>query len=837
MNSVAMPSRAELELALIEDIASFTLDPEGFADYAYPWGEPGTELADVKGPRTWQRETLSVIRDHLQNPETRFEPLRIAVASGHGIGKAIGYHSHLDTPSGRRRWGDLAPGDEVFGADGLPTRIVQTHHYKAVPMMRVTFDDGSSCDVSTGHLWNVRDRQERRKGLEGWRTLETIQLAELGVKRKNGTAMARQWEIPIQGMAEFLPRDIPLHPYLVGVWIGDGSKGVPTYTKPYPEVTARVREFGYEVTESDNGKTKRVIGVAKHFKTGVFACGSHDRYIPNDYKYNTAERRLELFRGLCDSDGEVYASGSIGYSTTSERLANDVVWLARSLGCKAMIHPTIKRPNCHNPDGTKTPGRPCWRITINAPFNPFSIPHKRDRHKPSEARYLTRWIDSIEPIEPADGMCISVANDDGLYLANDFIVTHNSACISMIIDWAMSTCEDCKIVVTATTDTQLRTKTWPEVGKWRRMSMTRDWFETTATAVSSKDPEHSRDWRANAVPWSEHNTEAFAGLHNKGKRIILIFDEASGIADKVWEVAEGALTDEGTEIIWIAFGNPTLNTGRFAECFTRFRHRWVTRQIDSRTVEGTNRKEQQKWAEDWGEDSDFFRVRVRGEFPRASDLQLIPSDWVEAARKREAVSTLHDGLVMSIDIARGGADNNVIRFRRGMDARSIKPLKIPGSETRDTTKFVTKVCTLIDQHNPDAVFVDSTGVGGPVADNIRRLRPGTLVIDVNFGSASPDPKFVNMRTYIWWQMREALRAGLAIEDEPDLPRELCSPEYTTNAKEQVALEKKDDIKKRLGFSPDDADSLAISFAMPVMRRPPQKGENSQGVVSEFDPYA
>jgi len=412
-----------------------------------------------------------------------------------------------------------------------------------------------------------------------------------------------------------------------------------------------------------------------------------------------------------------------------------------------------------------------------------------------------------------------------------------SADISMIIDWAMSTCEDCKIVVTATTENQLRTKTWPEVGKWRRLSITADWFNTTATAVASNDSEHTRSWRADAIPWSEHNTEAFAGLHNKGKRILLIFDEASGIADKVWEVAEGALTDENTEIIWIAFGNPTLNTGRFAECFTRYRHRWICRQIDSRTVEGTNKQEIAKWAEDFGEDSDFFRIRVRGEFPRASELQLIPQDWVAEARKRPVYSTMHDGLVMSIDIARGGADNNVIRFRRGMDARSIKKLKIPGSETRDTTKFAMKVCTLIDEHNPDAVFVDSTGVGGPVADQIRKLRPNANVIDINFGSAAPDRKFKNMRTYMWWQMREALRAGLAIEDDPELERELTAPNYNTDAQEVVALEKKVDIKKRIGVSPDDADALCLSFAMPIMRREYKVGTNSDGVQTEFDPYA
>lgn len=411
-----------------------------------------------------------------------------------------------------------------------------------------------------------------------------------------------------------------------------------------------------------------------------------------------------------------------------------------------------------------------------------------------------------------------------------------SALISMIIDWGMSTCQDCKVVVTATTDTQLRTKTWPEVGKWRRLSLVSEWFTTNATSVISNDQAHNKSWRADAVPWSEHNTEAFAGLHNKGKRIILIFDEASGISSKVWEVAEGALTDEDTEIIWIAFGNPTQNTGRFAECFTRYKHRWITRQIDSRTVDGTNKKEIQKWLEDFGEDSDFFRIRVRGEFPRASELQLIPQDWVAAARKRPVYSTMRDGLVMSIDIARGGADNNVIRFRRGMDARSIPKVKIPGSETRDTTKFALKVCTLIDEHKPDCVFVDSTGVGGPVADQIRKLRPNAVVIDINFGSRSPDPKFGNMRTYMWWMMREALRAGLAIENDPELERELTAPQYSSDAKEIVWLEKKADIKKRLGMSPDDADALCISYAMPVMRREHFEGANADGVVTEFNPY-
>ena len=125
-----------------------------------------------------------------------------------------------------------------------------------------------------------------------------------------------------------------------------------------------------------------------------------------------------------------------------------------------------------------------------------------------------------------------------------------STVAAWVILWGLSTMPNTRVVVTANTDSQLRTKTWPEVTKWLRLMINRDWFKATATAVFSAQAERERLWRADAIPWSEENTEAFAGLHNKGRRVILIFDEASAIADKIWEVSEGALTDEGTEIIW-----------------------------------------------------------------------------------------------------------------------------------------------------------------------------------------------------------------------------------------------------------------------------------------------
>jgi hypothetical protein len=412
-----------------------------------------------------------------------------------------------------------------------------------------------------------------------------------------------------------------------------------------------------------------------------------------------------------------------------------------------------------------------------------------------------------------------------------------SAFSAWVTLYIMSTRPHSKGVVTSNTSDQLRTKTWGELGKWKKRCITGHWFEYNNGKgnMNMFHKEHKETWRVDGQTCREENSESFAGLHAANSSPWYLFDEASAVPDKIWEVAEGGLTDG--EPFWFAFGNPTRNSGRFHDCFTRYAHRWNNKTVDSRKAKMTNKALISEWEKDYGQDSDFFRVRVRGMFPRASSLQLIPNDWVAEAMRREAVYTLSDALVCGIDIARGGDDNNVIRFRRGLDARTIPPIKIPGSETRNTTLFIAKVCTVVQEHKPDAVFVDSTGVGGPVADQLRRLMPGVVIIDINFASAAPDAHHCNMRTHIWWNMREALRAGLAIEDDSALERELTAPEYGHNARDQLALEKKSEIKKRLGISPDDGDALALTFAFPVMKQQHTSGASAGGLIHEYDPMA
>lgn len=407
-----------------------------------------------------------------------------------------------------------------------------------------------------------------------------------------------------------------------------------------------------------------------------------------------------------------------------------------------------------------------------------------------------------------------------------------SACIGMIINWAMSTCEDCKVIVTANTDTQLRTKTSPEIGKWSRLSITADWFNAQSSSVASTDPQHGKTWRTDMVPWSEHNTEAFAGLHNQGKRIVLIFDEASAIADKVWEVAEGALTDENTEIIWLAFGNPTRNTGRFRECFRRYKHRWICRQIDSRSVDGTNKAQIQKWADDYGVESDFFKVRVRGLFPSMSSRQFISETDVSANYGRELRRDQYEFApkILTVDPAWEGDDEFVIGMRQGLTFRILKTM--PKNDNDLIAASI--IAALEDEHRADAVFVDAGFGTGIVSAGQGMGREWALVW---FASASSDSGCLNKRAEMWKKTRDWLKEGGCLPDDPTLRDELQAPEIVPRMDGKIQIESKKDMKARGIPSPNRADALCLSFAFPVAKKREIDAYRKTKTRLEHDPYA
>ena len=281
-----------------------------------------------------------------------------------------------------------------------------------------------------------------------------------------------------------------------------------------------------------------------------------------------------------------------------------------------------------------------------------------------------------------------------------------------IILWAMSTRPHLNGVVTANTTSQLTTKTWRELAVWHKLMINNHWFDWSATSFKHK--EHPETWFCNAIPNSEHNSEAFAGLH--AQHVLLIFDEASGIPDKIWEVAEGSQTTP--RAMWFVFGNPTKNTGRFVSCFKEDKARWHTSHIDSRSCVMTNKKELKEWVKIYGEDSDFVRVRIRGVFPRAGSTQFISTDPVDQAMNRELEYEvwLHAPIVIACDVARFGDDKTVICVRQGKKIHELLSFR-----ELNTMEVASEVAMKIKQWRPAATFVDGVGVGAGVVDSLRML--------------------------------------------------------------------------------------------------------------------
>jgi hypothetical protein len=415
-----------------------------------------------------------------------------------------------------------------------------------------------------------------------------------------------------------------------------------------------------------------------------------------------------------------------------------------------------------------------------------------------------------------------------------------TALLSWLILWGLMTFEDCLGVVTAGTEPQIRTRLWGELSKWFIQSPEglRAQFEMTATAIFNRQSE--RTHRIDGRPWSERNQEAFSGLHNFGKRVLVIFDECSMIPDPIWRACDGMLNDAETQIIWCVFGNPLRLDGRFPMCFPggKFAGMWTHLNVDSRDVSITNKESINEKLEYYGLNSNYARSHVLGQFPTASTTQLIPLDWVEAAAVRETWQHPADVWVLGCDVASGhGEDNSVIYARCGQDGRAHKYRTFTGV---DPLQFAYKIAAFASElPGAPSIFVDAGGVGMGTVAKLREL--GLVVHAVEFGGKSDYPsglvRTANKRAEVWCAMAQWLKEAGAIPNDPELKAQLIGPEFSENPR-GIVLERKEDMRSRGLASPDIADALALTFAAPVYSQfSDLPGPGNHLVVSEYDPMS
>ena len=387
-----------------------------------------------------------------------------------------------------------------------------------------------------------------------------------------------------------------------------------------------------------------------------------------------------------------------------------------------------------------------------------------------------------------------------------------TALIAWIIHWFCSTRPFPQVVVTANTKVQLETKTWRELAKCKGEALNGHWFAHKATKYiyTAGGDDVARKWFASAIPWSKERPEAFAGTHER--HTMMLFDEGSAIPDIIYETAEGAMTTPGS--MTLVFGNPTQNTGKFYRIFHGERKSWDVAQIDSRDCKMSNQNTSlfERWISDYGEDSDFVRVRMKGQFPRRGTIQLIGVDTVETAQGRRYKSDAyrHAPKILGVDVARFGDDQSVIIRRQGVVASGLQKFR-----EIDTMDLASKVAEEIDDWNPDAVFVDEVGIGAGVIDRLHQLRY-RRVIGINVGrNAIAEKKYFNLRAEIWVKLRDWLESVGMIPNDQELYNDLIGVQFGYDAKERYQLERKIDMKARGELSPDCGDGLALTFSQPV----------------------
>lgn len=388
----------------------------------------------------FSEQNLQLVRELLAMPYKL-----IMLAGPMGSGKGSPAWERILTPSGWTTYGEIKVGDTVIGSDGKATEVTGVFPRGELDVYKVAFNDGSSVTVDGDHLWSVQSADSRHKG-RGFKTIATSELAASPLRNSKSND-AHRWFIPVVKPVQFSKQEspLPVHPYVLGALLGDGGfdgRGV-NFSSVDADFAEHVNERlpeGVSLRLLDKAPSRagkcphyNVVGNGKdnallqEFRSmGLLGKKSADKFVPEQYLYASVEERLELLRGLMDSDGHADTVSGAEFSSVSKALADAVVFITRSLGGVAKI--SERYTGYKNNQGVRVEGQLSYRVTVKLPaeFNPFRLSRKADAWVAPSKYPVARAISSIEPVGRDEVICIQVAADDSLYVADHFIVTHNT---------------------------------------------------------------------------------------------------------------------------------------------------------------------------------------------------------------------------------------------------------------------------------------------------------------------------------------------------------------------------------------------------------------------------
>lgn len=404
-----------------------------------------------------------------------------------------------------------------------------------------------------------------------------------------------------------------------------------------------------------------------------------------------------------------------------------------------------------------------------------------------------------------------------------------SAFINMLNVWFISCWFGGTSTVTATTGDQLRGRTMAELSKWVTMSINSHWFVNDAMKLypttwfgdmlKKQLKIDTKYYYVQGQTWSADNPDGFAGFHNS-IAMMLIFDEASGIPANIYTISEGFFIDRTPCRIWVTMSNGRRLDGPFYDSHHKEKELWMTRSIDSRTVEGLDQGVNDRIIKRFGIGSDEVRVEVKGEFPLSDVSSFIARELVIDAQNKDVNKLVNNDLeplVMGIDPAHLGGDSSVVRLRRGRDGtmRAYSFVKV------NNMQLASEITQIINRLKPKVVFVDN-GYGVGLVDRLVQLGHRNIVgvYAHQKPSGKGDISYENKKAEMWATGENWLRTGgvLDVKDD-DLSADLCIPKKIYKSNGKIAVEEKKKIKSRGFKSTDHADAFLLTFAMFV----PQTG--------------
>ena len=785
---------------------------------------------------TWQQELLfrSIARDGS----------RTSVASGHGC---FGIDTPIMLSDGTvKPVQNITLNDMIMGDDGVSERNVLDLVQGKENLYRFTYSDGTSHVFNESHiLCLVATNSKGKKRKSGDKTTITVrEWLAWSDDDKRCHAIYRSPVTDFVGHEE----DLPIPPYILGVWLGDGTAKQAEITNPDSEIIKAWKKYAYSLGLSVTEKITSTSKSGEHcYRLNVVGNGKagnnlfleklknldliNNKHIPQIYLTASIDDRKQLLAGLIDTDGSLDKAG-YDFAQKNKKIAHQVVWLARSIGCHATVREVTKKC-CNNGVSGQY-----WRVTIgrNVCNIPVKVERKKSGFNPNGRNNLHFSIKSVEPLGLGDYYGFTL-DGNHKFLGGDFTVLSNtgkSRSAGVVALWHLLFHEDSITLFTAPSITQLREIVWKEISiclnllRTHNLGWLADYVAIFAEKIYIKG--YDKSWHVIAKTASKHKPESIAGQH--GDNYLLWGDEASGIDDKIYDVALGALSHKDNRCVLTS--QPTRNAGFFYETHHRLSHRnggaWTSLTFNGEQSPIVSDEMLLEMLEKYGSRDDAgYMIRVRGLFPDLSNEFLVTRTQLDECYVGDSLLTgQHDdfGYVITVDVGGGvGRDDSTIAVSKvwgyanhGTDARRAEVIDIPLCKNKDT---VHEIMGIIDEclvTYPNATLVvDDNGAGLLLGQELRAR--GMFYKSAKWGgqcfSNENRKDYFNKRSQANVCLSRAIAQGRfkikTTKHKTKIQEQVTRIPYTFDEHARFKVLSKEEMLRRSIRSPDIADVFAYLF--------------------------